>query len=39
MEWNAVWVSLLPGLSCVKDSKGPQLLSHDFVLEAFGLSG
>jgi len=33
-ERNAMWVSLLPGLGCVKHSKGPQLLAHKFMVKA-----
>lgn len=31
---NAVWVSLLPGLGCVKHGEGPQLLAHEFMVKA-----
>ena len=33
-ERNAVWVSLLPGLGCVKHSESPQLLAHKFMVKA-----
>lgn len=33
-ERNAVWVSFLPGLGCVKHGEGPQLLAHEFMVKA-----